>query len=63
MAPQWNPAPNAENTTGPAAGFSRDHSAAAMSMDADEVLPYRATFEYTRSPGTPSDFATRISRF
>jgi len=39
MAPQWNPAPNAENTTGPAAGLSRDHSAAAMSMDADEVLP------------------------
>jgi len=39
MAPQWNPAPNAENTTGPAADFSRDHSDAAISIEADEVFP------------------------
>ncbi len=39
MAPQWNPAPNAENTTGPAAGFVPAHSAAAISIEAEEVFP------------------------
>ena len=39
MAPQWNPAPNAENTSGPAIEFSCDHSAAAISIEADEVFP------------------------
>src|SRR5580700_4912164 len=41
-APQLNPAPKPANTTGPGAG---SHSAAAISMDADEVLPYLEMLE------------------
>ena len=46
-APQWKPAPKVANTTGTPAGDRTclRHSAAAISMDAEDVLPYRRMFE------------------
>jgi hypothetical protein len=39
IAPQCRPAPNPANTIGSVEVCSRDHSAAAISNDADEVFP------------------------
>src|ERR1035437_1601994 len=59
-APQLKPAPNPANTTGPGDG---SHSDAAISMDADDVLPYLETFENISDASTPNAFATLTIRF
>ena len=64
-APQFNPAPNAANITGPGhfPSRARHHSVAAINSDADDVFPYRCKFRKNLCSGTPSACATRVRRF
>src|SRR5436189_5253907 len=60
VPPHVTPPPNAVNSTKLPSLTRPDsiHSSSAIGIDADDVLPCSAMFEYTFSSGTPSRDAT-----